>query len=154
MFLQRQEPRGKEGNGRGPRLLPLQEHNRDRGAWGFSRSSPLPIGNLTYSGVSALIAVFQILQLLLNVIWWIIIVQAILSWLIAFNVINTGSDLVRSIWTALQRMTEPLYRPIRRILPDFGALDLSPLVVLLLLAAANIVLNNLAASYIASGGGY
>jgi len=100
-----------------------------------------------------LIAVFQILQLLLNVIWWIIIVQAILSWLIAFNIINTQSDFVRSVWTALQRMTEPLYRPIRRILPDFGALDLSPLVVLLLLAAANIVLNNLAASYIASGGG-
>ncbi|RZM08604.1 MAG: YggT family protein [Sphingomonas sp.] len=91
--------------------------------------------------------------MLLNVIWWIIIVQAILSWLIAFNVINTGNDLVRSVWTALQRMTEPLYRPIRRILPDFGALDLSPLVVLLLIAAANIVLNNLAASYIASGAG-
>ncbi|SFP86060.1 YggT family protein [Sphingomonas rubra] len=101
-----------------------------------------------------MLAVFQIIQLLLNVIWWIIIVQAILSWLIAFNIINTGSDLVRSVWTALQRMTEPLYRPIRRILPDFGALDLSPLVVLLLLAAANIVLNNLAASYVASGGGY
>lgn len=100
-----------------------------------------------------MIAVFQILQMLLNVIWWIIIVQAILSWLIAFNVINTGNDLVRSVWTALQRMTEPLYRPIRRILPDFGALDLSPLVVLLLIAAANIVLNNLAASYIASGAG-
>jgi YggT family protein len=100
--------------------------------------------------VLALIAVFQILQMLLNVIWWIIIVQAILSWLIAFNVINTQNDLVRSIWTALQKLTEPLYRPIRRILPDFGALDLSPLVVLLLIAALNIVLNNLAASYLAS----
>jgi YggT family protein len=97
-----------------------------------------------------LIAVFQILQMLLNVVWWIIIVQAILSWLIAFNVINTHNDFVRSVWTGLQRLTEPLYRPIRRILPDFGALDLSPLVVLLLIAAANIVLNNLAASYMAS----
>ena len=56
-----------------------------------------------------------------------------MSWLIAFNVINTYNDTVRSIWLALQRMTEPLYRPIRRIMPDFGALDLSPLVVLLII---------------------
>ena len=97
-----------------------------------------------------MIAVFQILQMLLNVIWWIIVVQAILSWLIAFNVINTHNDFVRSLWTGLQRLTEPMYRPIRRILPDFGALDLSPLVVLLLIAAGNIVLNNLAASYLTS----
>jgi len=101
-----------------------------------------------------LLAVFQILQLILNVIWWIIIVQAILSWLIAFNVINTHSDFVRTVWTALQRMTEPLYRPIRRVLPDFGALDLSLLVVLLLIAALNIILNNAAASYLASNGAF
>lgn len=101
-----------------------------------------------------MLAVFQILQMILDVVWWIIIVQAILSWLIAFNVINTHSEFVRSVWTALQRMTEPLYRPIRRILPDFGALDLSPLVVLLLIAALNIILNNAAASYVASNGAY
>jgi YggT family protein len=80
-----------------------------------------------------LIVILQIVQVLLNVIWWIIVVQAILSWLIAFNVINTQSDAVRTIWEALRRITEPLYRPIRRILPDFGALDLSPLAVLLIL---------------------
>lgn len=77
--------------------------------------------------------ILDILQILLNVLWWIIIVQAILSWLIAFNVINTYNDVVRSIWNALQVITEPLYRPIRRILPDFGALDLSPLVVIVIL---------------------
>lgn len=75
----------------------------------------------------------QIVQVVLNIVWWIIVIQAVLSWLIAFNVINTHSDFVRAVWTALQRMTEPLYRPIRRILPDFGALDISPLVVLLIL---------------------
>ncbi len=80
-----------------------------------------------------MIVVLQIVQVLLNVVWWIIVIQAILSWLIAFNVINTYNDGVRTIWNALQRMTVPLYRPIRRILPDFGALDLSPLVVLLLI---------------------
>jgi YggT family protein len=80
-----------------------------------------------------LIFILGIVKVLLNVVWWIIIIQAILSWLIAFNVINTYNDTVRTIWEALKRMTEPLYRPIRRILPDFGALDLSPLVVLLIL---------------------
>ena len=78
-----------------------------------------------------MIALLQIVQLLLNLVWWVIVIQAVLSWLIAFNVINTQSDFVRTVWNALQKITEPLYRPIRRILPDFGALDLSPMVVLL-----------------------
>lgn len=78
--------------------------------------------------------IVDILRILLNVVWWIIIVQAILSWLIAFNVINTHNDFVRQIWGTLDRMTEPMYRPIRKILPDFGGLDLSPLVVLVALA--------------------
>jgi YggT family protein len=79
-----------------------------------------------------LIYLLQIAQFVLTVVWWIIIVQAILSWLIAFNVINTSNNAVRQIWMALEKMTDPIYRPIRRVLPDFGALDLSPLVVLLL----------------------
>ena len=74
-----------------------------------------------------------ILQYLLYIVWWVIIIQAVLSWLIAFNVINTSNEGVRTIWNALQRITEPVYRPIRRVLPDFGALDLSPLVVLLII---------------------
>ena len=78
-----------------------------------------------------MIAVFQIIQLLLSVVTWIIIIQAILSWLVAFNVINTHNDFVRQLEYGLHRLTEPLYRPIRRIMPDFGALDFSPLVVLL-----------------------
>ena len=77
--------------------------------------------------------ILEILQILLNVLWWIIVVQAILSWLISFNVINLHNEFVRNIWNALGVITEPIYRPIRRILPDFGALDLSPLVVLVIL---------------------
>ena len=64
---------------------------------------------------------------------WILIASAILSWLVAFNVINTYNDFVRQLLYALDRITEPLYRPIRKIMPDFGALDLSPMVVLLLI---------------------
>jgi YggT family protein len=78
-------------------------------------------------------AIYQTLMILLDVAKWIIIIQAIMSWLVAFNVINMSSDIVRTILTALDRMTEPLYRPIRRIMPDLGALDLSPMVVLLII---------------------
>ncbi|MET0137920.1 MAG: YggT family protein [Sphingobium sp.] len=78
-------------------------------------------------------AIFQTLMILLNVAKWIIIIQAVISWLVAFNIINTSSDFVRTVWTGLERMTEPLYRPIRRVMPDLGALDLSPMVVLLII---------------------
>jgi YggT family protein len=97
-----------------------------------------------------MIALFQIIDLLLGVMTWIIIGQAILSWLVAFNVINTHNDFVRQLLYALARITEPLYRPIRRILPDFGALDLSPLVVLLLLyILRNIILPALLGAVVA-----
>jgi len=76
-------------------------------------------------------ALYQIIVILLDVLWWIIIIQAIMSWLIAFNVINTSSDVVRTVIIALDRMTAPIYNPIRRVMPDLGALDLSPMVVLL-----------------------
>lgn len=79
------------------------------------------------------LALFDIAIILLSVLWWIIIVQFILSLLIAFNVVNMSSPFVRTLGTALERMTAPLYRPIRRILPDFGGLDFSPMVVLLLI---------------------
>ncbi len=91
-----------------------------------------------------LIALFNVLDLLLRVLSYIIIGQAILSWLVAFNVINTQSDFVRSLLMALDRMTEPLYRPIRKILPDFGGIDFSPIVVLLLIYVLRILLSGLA----------
>jgi YggT family protein len=80
-----------------------------------------------------LVALVEIIDLLLNVLFWIIIIQVILSWLLAFNVLNTSSNGVRTFAVALDRVTAPLYRPIRRILPDFGGLDFSPLVILLLI---------------------
>ncbi|PKP99703.1 MAG: osmotic-shock protein [Alphaproteobacteria bacterium HGW-Alphaproteobacteria-13] len=75
----------------------------------------------------------QILSILLDVLWWIIIAQAVISWLIAFNVINTHNEFVGQLWHVLDRLTEPLYRPFRRIMPDFGGLDLTPMVVLILI---------------------
>ena len=92
--------------------------------------------------------ILDILQVLLGVLWWIIFVQAIMSWLIAFNVINTYNEYVRSVWQALKRITAPLYRPIQRVLPDFGGLDFSPLVVLLIIMIiSNVIIPHIAAWY-------
>jgi YggT family protein len=86
-------------------------------------------------------AVFNIFELLLNVLWWIIIIQVVLSWLFAFNVLNTGSDGLRRFVEALDRITAPLYRPIRKVLPDFGGIDFSPLVLLILISIAQLLLD-------------
>ena len=91
-----------------------------------------------------LLAILGIADLLLRVLGWIIIGQVILSWLIAFNVLNTSSNGVRAFLSALDRMTAPLYRPIRRILPDFGGLDFSPLVLLLLIQILRMLLAGVA----------
>ena len=78
-----------------------------------------------------LYALFGIIDLILQVLVWVIIAQVILSWLVAFNVINTQSNFVRTVLDALERLTAPLYRPIRKILPDFGGIDFSPIVLIL-----------------------
>ncbi len=98
-----------------------------------------------------LLSLFQILDVLLQVLWWIIILQAVLSWLVVFNVINTHNDFVRSFFNALDRLTRPLYAPIRKILPDFGGLDFSPVVVLLLIYVLRILLAGVARDLILSG---
>ena len=72
---------------------------------------------------------YQALMLILNVVWWIMIAHIIMSWLINFQVLNLRQPLVRQVWDGLSRLLEPLYRPIRNILPDLGGLDLAPLVV-------------------------
>ena len=70
---------------------------------------------------------------LLYLLGIVIVVQFVMSILISFNVINTYNEFVRAIWQALEKMTQPLYRPIRRILPDFGTIDFSPMVVIILI---------------------
>jgi YggT family protein len=78
-------------------------------------------------------AVLDLILLVLQLYTYVIIAVAILSWLIAFNVINIHNDLVRSIWNALNALTEPLLRPIRRMLPSLGGLDISPVILLLII---------------------
>ncbi|MBA3666843.1 MAG: YggT family protein [Sphingomonas sp.] len=78
-----------------------------------------------------LYALFSIIDMILQVLVWIIIAQVIVSWLVAFNVINTSSGFVRTLLDVLERITAPLYRPIRKIMPDFGGIDFSPIVLIL-----------------------
>ncbi|MEO8547048.1 MAG: YggT family protein [Sphingomicrobium sp.] len=86
-------------------------------------------------------ALFDILRYLLTILWWLIIIQVVLSWLFAFNVLNTSSRGVLAVTRALERITAPLYRPIRRLLPDFGGLDFSPLIVLILIQILQMLLD-------------
>ncbi|WP_332817151.1 YggT family protein [Sphingopyxis sp.] len=96
--------------------------------------------------------ILQIVHIILTVLWWFIIAQAVMSWLIAFNVINTHNDFVNQLWTVLDRITEPLYRPFRRIMPDFGGLDLTPMLVLIIIIILDgPVLNYLARLAYANG---
>lgn len=80
-----------------------------------------------------LVPLIQIFIYLLDIYWWIIVLSAVLSWLIAFNVINTYSRPVAMIGDFLYRASEPALRPIRRFLPNLGGLDVSPIVLLLII---------------------
>lgn len=76
-------------------------------------------------------AILDLILLVLQLYTWVIIAMAILSWLVAFGVINIRNDFVRSVWNTLLAVTEPILMPIRRRLPNLGGLDLSPVVLLL-----------------------
>ena len=78
-------------------------------------------------------ALLNVILLALQLYTYLIIASAILSWLVAFNVINTRNDFVRSVWNFLDAVTQPVLRPIRNILPDLGGIDISPVILILLL---------------------
>jgi YggT family protein len=98
-----------------------------------------------------LAAFVDITDLLLTIVTWVIIIQVLLSWLLAFNVLNVHSGGVRNFIVALDRLTAPLYRPIRRMLPDFGGLDFSPLVILILIQVIKKLLAGVVAQYYFGG---
>ena len=75
----------------------------------------------------------EVILILLNIYWWIVVLAVIMSWLIAFNVINTRNQIVGMIADVLYRLTEPVFRPIRNMLPNLGGIDISPLIVLLII---------------------
>ena len=78
-------------------------------------------------------ALLDVLMLALQLYVWLLIASAIMSWLIAFNVVNTRNEVVRTIWNFLYQITEPVLRPIRNLLPNLGGIDISPIILLLII---------------------
>lgn len=94
--------------------------------------------------IAALLGIFD---LLVRILILIFIVQMVLSLLVAFNVINTYNDFVRRVLYALDRVTEPMLRPIRRVMPDFGGLDFSPMVLIIGLVIIGKLIAGMALQY-------
>lgn len=80
-----------------------------------------------------MLALFQTIDLALNLYTWVLILSAIFSWLFAFNVINSSNQFVNAIGTMLYNLTEPALRPIRRVMPNLGGIDISPVILLLII---------------------
>lgn len=76
-------------------------------------------------------AILDLILLILNLYTWVIVISAVLSWMLAFNVLNYNNQVVRSIWQTVNALTEPLLRPIRNRMPSLGAVDISPVILLL-----------------------
>jgi YggT family protein len=76
-------------------------------------------------------ALVEVLLLALRLYEYVVVAMVIMSWLIGFNVVNIRNDVVRSIWTMLNALTEPLLAPIRRVLPSLGSIDISPIILFL-----------------------
>ncbi|MGR3761025.1 YggT family protein [Roseobacteraceae bacterium NS-SX3] len=94
-----------------------------------------------------MVSLFQILMLVLDIVWFFIIAHVIMSWLINFQVLNLNQQFVAQIWYGLNRLLEPLYAPVRRILPNMQGIDIAPLVVLVAVYALRIILVNNAAMF-------
>ncbi len=80
-----------------------------------------------------MVALIQTLLYALDIYWWIVVLAVVFSWLFAFNVINGRNQFVSMIGNGLYQMTEPVFRPIRRLLPNLGGVDISPIIVLLII---------------------
>ena len=86
-------------------------------------------------------AILDIILLVLQIYIWLLIAAAVLSWLIAFNVVNARNQVVATIGEFLYRITEPLLRPIRSVLPNLGGIDVSPVIlILIILLIENVII--------------
>ena len=87
--------------------------------------------------------ILWLVHTVIDIYFWIILAMVVMSWLIAFGIINRSNPYVRQIGHALDRLTEPLLRPIRRVLPDLGGIDISPIVLLIGLQFLGILVDNI-----------
>ncbi|MEO1969259.1 MAG: YggT family protein [Sphingomonadaceae bacterium] len=93
--------------------------------------------------MQALYTLYEIIQMLTNVLVMLIIIQFIIGLLFAFNVINSSNEFLSSFYMAINRLLEPVLRPIRNVLPNTGAIDFSPLVLIILLNVVLLVLKGI-----------
>lgn len=87
--------------------------------------------------------ILWLVHTVITIYFWIILAMVIMSWLIAFGIVNRSNPYVRQIGSALERLTEPLLRPIRRFLPDLGGIDISPIILLIGLQFLGILVDNI-----------
>jgi YggT family protein len=87
--------------------------------------------------------ILWLLHTVINIYFWIILAMVIMSWLIAFGIVNRSNPYVRQVSYALERLTEPLLRPIRRFLPDLGGIDISPIILLIGLQFLGVLVDNI-----------
>jgi len=78
-------------------------------------------------------AVLDVIMVILQLYWWVLLIMIIMSWLISFNVINTRNQFVEAVWRVVNQLTEPLLNPIRRVMPNFSGLDISPIILFLII---------------------
>jgi YggT family protein len=90
------------------------------------------------------LAVIQTLLMVLGLVKWVVIIMIIMSWLFAFNIINASNQVVAMIWRLVDGLTDPLLRPIRKIVPNFGGLDISPIVLFIIIFFVEMLLVNFA----------
>jgi YggT family protein len=115
--------------------------------WIKTRQRPLPLPPRTATSDATgkerpMTSLYDILMMILNLAVYIILAHVLMSWLINFQVLNIRQPLVAQIWHGLHRLLEPVYGPIRRMMPAMGGLDLTPLIVLLILYSLRIILAN------------
>jgi YggT family protein len=85
--------------------------------------------------------IIWLVQELISLYWWIVIIAVVMSWLVAFGVVNTFHPFARGVVRFLDAVTEPVFRQVRRVIPAIGGLDLSPLIVLILLEFLSMSIN-------------
>jgi YggT family protein len=124
-------PSGLSRSGR--RHEPRHPNLQRRAAMAKPWLPPAPCERHRANPETAMYSFISLISTIIQIYIYILIASAVLSWLIAFNVVNMRNQFIATIAEALWRLTEPALRPIRRVLPSFGGLDLSPVVLILLL---------------------
>jgi len=85
-------------------------------------------------------AILDIILIILDLYWWVLIAMIVMSWLFTFNIINAGNQVVDTIWRVINALTEPVLKPIRKFMPNMGGLDLSPIILFLIIIFIRLII--------------